>query len=835
MKRKHNPGSCTGGGCGCCKCCNGSCNRKIRELRVRVRWAPEDAPVEYTIPIGKTLCDAKCYVPVKIGCTGPVRRLVYVGPGSVNNDNDQVIYDFKITINIPSPGYGETIGKLKVADCYPLSTSAMVEYTGDDSSQSLYWQDERYVHGTILKLKYKETVFSLTLNSISGVYGANLLGQFYPSPLDIQTYIQEQVRQLAEPGHGGYTELEDAEVIVEMIPNDGGCDGPLDDTTFSFEFKSSEPSGTDRIVSRSIRRITHGIFFEIMPPRIESEDVNASYNRHPEITWRIFQSIIGTINDNYGSPTTKVATTRAAIDFNGEGTFNYPACCVQETVTSLSPGEYNYVTSGLEDIGPDGRPVVGEGAYLIPLHAFCTAFNGAPVEVENTGDGETGYFGAPTRALDCDSKYYDCAISPTDPRFAIPEVEAKIIFTDADVSRDGNDSGCHCPGKIADTSEDPPTRDLLKITSIEMNWGDKYKLTLAQQTVEDFTNREVRTPGEAGDIMWGENLWPPADRTRLMRSRYDTVDESTCCDVFGSIVWKKNSIECTSDTLIPEPTYATVGQRYQKMPWHVASYKRYSQDVSVSDSDSDVTTGPLDVYCESSLESLYGSIPFPYLGPNSSTVTIDRSIMVAGNVRHKEGIALSDPQVKLQYKTVDYVDYIKIFFSYQLRFKRKSYFVGATVYQLLTTYHCTATYEDGLKEGSRVDKFCASFFYPDPDNADDEFIKALVQLCFDETETQVTCGFDTVGTISRESGWIPVYDKAFFDNPIEFDDIPWIEHGTGPSASLPLQSIGAAMDETWPVGKTTIGGTPTNTPLDYYFGQMPSMTTVPLSIKLNVS
>lgn len=362
-----------------CPCCRGSCKRKIKDLRVRVRWAFDESPTEYVLPINKTLCKSKCYIPFKIGCTGPVQRLVYVGPNTASNDNDQVIYDFKIIIAIPDLPEGEKAGLFKVADCYPLSTAAMVEYSNVDtesnSLQTLYWQDERYVNGTILKLKYKDTIFSLTLNSISGVFGANPLGTIYPSPLDIQTYIQDQIRQLAELAHGGYTELENAEVTVEMIPNDGGCDGPIDDTTFTYEFKSSEPSGVDRVVSRSIRRITHGIFVEVMPPRVESEDVNASYNRHPEITWRIFQSITDILNDNYGSPTIRVTTIRAAIDFNGEGIFNYPACCVQESMTSLSPGEYNYVTSGLEGIGPDGRPVVGEGAYLIPLHAFCASFS----------------------------------------------------------------------------------------------------------------------------------------------------------------------------------------------------------------------------------------------------------------------------------------------------------------------------------------------------------------------------------------------------------------------------------------------------------------------------
>ncbi len=266
MKRKHSPGVCYGygGNCHCtCKCCTDACSREIREVKVRIRWLGGPA-IDETVSINKTICKANCYLPIAIGCTGPVTRLVRVGEFSANYDNNQRIHDFKFKITIPTATPESPAEKFTIRDCIPLSQAAMVniERANDNSNvyQSFYWEDERYVTSDGLTMAYGDRQFLLNFEA-SGTTPYTI-GEIFPSPRDLSIHIQDQIRALNL--FGEFPELADATVEVEMFPQ-SLCE-PLDDVTFfwSDTINRSFLSLPNAVITGSRQVKTYGVLFEII-------------------------------------------------------------------------------------------------------------------------------------------------------------------------------------------------------------------------------------------------------------------------------------------------------------------------------------------------------------------------------------------------------------------------------------------------------------------------------------------------------------------------------------------------------------------------------------------
>jgi hypothetical protein len=148
----------------CCEssCCGTSCNQVIDYIEVDITEFTGHIPGPtntYTLSVGESIIDKKCYLPWIIGQNSIVRRTAGASPCFDNASAIEPLYD--ITWTITQTG-ALPIDELSFPCSFPNGLVAGVVVTTSGASRTYYWPSEVYLQGAF---QYKGTPFFPQLNN----------------------------------------------------------------------------------------------------------------------------------------------------------------------------------------------------------------------------------------------------------------------------------------------------------------------------------------------------------------------------------------------------------------------------------------------------------------------------------------------------------------------------------------------------------------------------------------------------------------------------------------------------------------------------------------------
>jgi hypothetical protein len=313
-----------------------------------------------------------------------------------------------------------------------------------------------------------------------------------------------------------------------------------------------------------------------------------------------------------------------------------------------------------------------------------------------------------------------------------------------------------------------PLRKQIELTSVEFHYGDN-KIILKADKEEDFTDETA---------VFGETF-PAEQEFRWMNQSVGSID-TTKHLVFSATGSPESTSGCGTLQAYPDFPRFTIDGVLQKVAWVAATGKKWSQDYNYSFPISTFTSGQDGVF--------------------TVDITTEVESEWSSTIAHIEHIFLASPRISVEFRrllnpVVDGDDggpqlQMKVTYSGSIVAVRRSYFENLSA--RYDFFRSVRRYVPGGTDTTTIEDYDCSLPTCNGPN-DPTPVKTPESAIRDTRDTRVlppsissnVTTFPPVA-FSGDSGWLDVNeDDDFSGRIIDFGDVTWVDHSTGPTSTIP--------------------------------------------------